>query len=137
MSRLRLIKQPDLEQALLVLPFHYVQRLIGVLIQLVVLGLDTELPARSAVFLVKCHFNAIVSTHSLQPEIETLTSCLRGTIGQCRSIFGQNVAALKFIQNAKHENQQVFVGDTASDHSRVAGADGSAQKKKKKRKSVS
>ena len=126
-SRLRLVPQPDLEQALLVLPFFYVRRLVTVLLRCLASGKagdGPEIAARCAVFLVRCHFNAIVSTSSLVPEIKSLTALLRGVVGDERGVYGENLAALRFMQGAVLEKERsgFFVGDTASESTLVLGA---------------
>jgi len=130
-SRLRLVPQPDLEQALLVLPFFYVRRLVTVLLRCLASGKagdGPEIAARCAVFLVRCHFNAIVSTSSLVPEIKSLTALLRGVVGDERGVYGENLAALRFMRGAvlEKERGEVFVGDTASESTLVLGADAGA-----------
>ena len=112
LSRLRLVKQADLEQALLVLPFHYVVRLVSVLLSVIKTGGDYELPTRCAVFLVRCHFSAIVSTQSLVPEMAELMSVLRGAVSEVREVVGGNIAALRYMQRMAKERERNFVDDT-------------------------
>lgn len=50
-----MIKTPELEQALLVLPFSQVESLANFLVRLLAAGLEVELCARCAVFLLKVH----------------------------------------------------------------------------------
>ena len=57
-------------QALLVLPFHYVSRLVPHLLARA--GLDVELCARCAVFLLRCHTNRITHTAALTDEVHPL-----------------------------------------------------------------
>lgn len=50
-----MIKTPELEQALLVLPFSLVEPAAKYLVRLLEAGLDVELCARSAIFLLRVH----------------------------------------------------------------------------------
>lgn len=52
---LQMIKTPELEQALLVLPFSQVESLANFLVRLLAAGLEVELCARCAVFLLRVH----------------------------------------------------------------------------------
>ncbi|OQS02446.1 hypothetical protein THRCLA_05180, partial [Thraustotheca clavata] len=74
---LREIRSQDLEEALLVLPFDYVQKLIKFLLQLIAAELEVELCCNSVLFLVKVHHNQIVANTSLLGELDTLWNSLR------------------------------------------------------------
>ena len=50
-----MIRTPELEQALLVLPFSQVESLANFLVRLLAAGLEVELCARCAVFLLRVH----------------------------------------------------------------------------------
>ena len=54
------------------LPFHYVSRLVPRLLALARAGLDVELCARCAVFLLRCHTNRITHTAALTDEVHPL-----------------------------------------------------------------
>jgi U3 small nucleolar RNA-associated protein 12 len=98
--QLRLIKQPDLEPALLTLPFHYVKRMLFLLVQLSRSGLDIELCCRCAVFLIVCHGSQITATTSLLPELLALRDMINSTIGAYRDLVGVNLAGLNFMQRS-------------------------------------
>lgn len=55
LRRRQMIKTPELEQALLVLPFSQVESLANFLVKLLAAGLEVELCARCAVFLLRVH----------------------------------------------------------------------------------
>lgn len=95
---LRMIKSPDLEPALLMLPFHYVQRFIFHLIQMAKKGLDLELCCRCAVYLLLCHQKQICSTRSLLPELIELREIIVKGMGSYRELIGFNLAGLFFLQ---------------------------------------
>ena len=101
---LRMIKAPDLEQALLVLPFHYTSRLIDMLIRLARRGLDIELCAKCSVHLMRCHQTQLLHTSSLLPQMLRLRTILTESIGSYRSLIGMNVAGLR---NAKRRLDSV------------------------------
>lgn len=108
---LRLIKQPDLEQALLVLPFHIVTRLLRLLIEMCQHArYDVELSCRCAVFLLRCHFQAIISSRALIPEIQALQAAVRTNIGCLRELVGINLAGLKHMKRAHEEDNLKYVG---------------------------
>lgn len=50
-----MIKAPELEQALLVLPFSQVETIANFLVKLLAAGLEVELCARCAIFLLRVH----------------------------------------------------------------------------------
>lgn len=50
-----MIKTPELEQALLVLPFSQVETLAKFLVRLLAAGLEVELCARCSIFLLRVH----------------------------------------------------------------------------------
>lgn len=104
---LRNIRSSDLEQALLVLPFHCVVRLIKLLAALCQRGTDVELIAKSCLFLFRAHQARIMSTCSLSREVSLLSEKLRENIACCRRLVGTNMAALRFA------NKQI--GDEKND----------------------
>jgi U3 small nucleolar RNA-associated protein 12 len=110
---LRLVKAPDLEQALLILPFHYVARFITILLEMAKKGLDLELCTRCSVFLLRCHQSQIVSTQSLLTEMLALQQVLRTSVGSYRMLIGTNVAGLKYMQRMVDENKGgLWIEDT-------------------------
>lgn len=95
---LRMIKAPDLEPALLVLPFHYVKRFIGLLVKLSKTGLDVELCCRCAVFLLLTHQSQISTTSTLLPELSALKEVLKSCMNGYRQLIGTNNAGLTYVQ---------------------------------------
>ena len=69
---LQMIKAPELEQSLLVLPFHLVELLCTYLVQLLQSSFDVELCARCAIFMVRIHQAQVwwkrVSLFALRPR---------------------------------------------------------------------
>jgi hypothetical protein len=84
-----MVKAPDLEHALLILPFHYVGRFISMLLELIQQGLELELCTRCAVFLLRCHQAQIISTASLLQEMLALKHIIRESVGDYRDLLGK------------------------------------------------
>lgn len=101
-----MIKTPDLEQSLLVLPFHFVTRTINILIKLVKNGLDIELCTKCAIYLLRCHQAQLLSTHSLLPEMLELHDLISKSINSYRSLVGMNLAGLKNMKRKWDTQQQ-------------------------------
>ena len=64
---LRQVKSSEVEEALLVLPFHYVGSLLSLLDQLLEKGWETELVMRILLFLVRLHHGPLSNTPTLLP----------------------------------------------------------------------
>ncbi len=96
---LRMIKAPDLQQALILLPFNYVTQLISVLVEMANRGLDVELCSRCAVFLINSHNPQIVHSQSLLTEMMSLQSIISHSIGAYYKLIGSNIAGLRFANN--------------------------------------
>ena len=93
---LKNIKTSELEQALLVLPFHAVVRLIRLMTQLCERGTDVELVAKCILFLFRAHQPRIMTTQILTVEISKIALLLRRNLAACRQLVGMNLAALRF-----------------------------------------
>lgn len=76
-----MIKTPELEQALLVLPFSQVESMAKFLVRLLAAGLEVELCARCAVFLLRVH-QVHRRAHRMSDLIES--AILRGDKDTCR-----------------------------------------------------
>merc|ERR1712227_230242 len=88
---LRSVRSSDLEQALLLLPFHSVQKLIPIVRDIAKKDLDVELCSKCAVFLIQCFQPQIVATKSLAAEIEELRDILTRSLDNFRCMIGTNV----------------------------------------------
>ena len=108
MAQLKRVKQPDLEQALLVLPFDYVVRLIRMLIKLSELGHDLELCCRASIFLLRCHFSQITASRVLVNEILCLRKLIRHSVGGFRDLIGVNLAALRHVKRAVESDKEDY-----------------------------
>lgn len=110
---LRSVKAPDLEQALLVLPFYYVTRLISMLIQLIKCGLDIELCTKCAVHLLRCHQSQLLHTHSLLNEMLELKTLLSNSMNSYRTLVGTNMAGIKSMKRQWDQMQEDGQGASA------------------------
>ena len=108
MVQLKRIKQPDLEQALLILPFDYVERLIKMLIELSELGYDLELCCRASVFLLRSHFSQVTTSRVLVNEVINLRNLIRKRVGGFRDVIGVNLAALRHVKRAVEIDKESF-----------------------------
>jgi U3 small nucleolar RNA-associated protein 12 len=107
---LRSVKAPDLEHALLVLPFHYVARLIGMLIALMRRGLDVELCTKCAVHLLRCHQAQILHTHYLLEEMLALKELIASSIHSYRTLVGVNMTGLRAMKRQWEQVQEDSLG---------------------------
>ena len=103
LKTLREIKAPDLESTLLLLPFHYVTRVLPLLLHLAGTGCEVELCVRAAVFILRCHQQQLISTQALAAEVTALQILLRDLIGDYRELVGTNLAGLKYMENSVAE----------------------------------
>lgn len=96
--QLKTIKGPDLEPALLTLPFHYVKKFIALLVQLAKQGLDIELCCKCAVFLLLCHQRQLTATTVFLPDLLALKEIIHSSICGYRELIGTNQAGLTYMQ---------------------------------------
>ena len=101
---LRMIKAPELEQALLVLPFHLVELLCNYLVQLLHSTFEVELCSRCAIVLVRIHQAQIVANRAMLEPLRALQRVLRTRLQQQLGLVGQNVAALRHINPKPREH---------------------------------
>lgn len=134
---LRLIKEPDLEQALIVLSFHEVTRLVSLLVETARRGLDLELCAKCSVFLLRCHQSQVVASRSLLGEMLALQGVLQTSVDSYRSLVGGNCAGLRFMRQMIDEKSIVFGQDgDGGDGSKSDQSQDVNKKKKKKAKTT-
>jgi U3 small nucleolar RNA-associated protein 12 len=105
---LRSVKSAELEQSLLVLPLHHMERLIYYMIVLLREGLGVELCSRVAVFLVKTHQNQLIGHSKLSTPLRELHRLLRRRLSEARDSIGYNLAAMKLIQKAAQEHKTQY-----------------------------
>jgi U3 small nucleolar RNA-associated protein 12 len=127
---LRAIKGPELEQALLILPFAHVCRLISYLVNLLKTNLDVELCVRVSAFLLSIHQTQIVATNSLLEELDELRGLVRQRIDDYRNCIGLNRAGLTLLKRSMEENKTAYLRITDD----TAAASAPAKNAKRRRK---
>ncbi|UIZ24004.1 hypothetical protein KXD40_008169 [Peronospora effusa] len=121
---LRRIRPHDMEEALIVLPFDYVERLIRLLLQLISSHLELELCCRIVLFLLRLHNSAICARVGLFNELELLWQRLRSQLVENKSRIGFNLAGLKYLKRTIDEERTGFV-------QQIAATSGRTKKKRK------
>ncbi|XP_076317472.1 WD repeat-containing protein 3 [Tachypleus tridentatus] len=104
---IRRTKSSELEEALLVLPFHYVSALVKILKIFLDLGWDVELSCRVLFFLLRIHCSQITANHSLLPVIDQLRRLTLERVTKERDIVGFNLAGLQFLQREFNSREEV------------------------------
>lgn len=112
---LRQVKSSELEEALLVLPFHYVTDLLTLLDKLLDKGWETELVLRILLFLVRLHHGPVSNAPSLLPVLDRLKAASRVRVDEVRDRVGFNLAGLQCLQRELEERQAVHLFADASD----------------------
>ena len=101
---LRSIQSSEMEQALLVLPFHLVEKLLEILRDLIRESLDPELTARVVIFLLRLHHGAITASRALRPVLRELCVDVQKNLSSNRDRIGFNIAGLKMIKRNAEED---------------------------------
>jgi U3 small nucleolar RNA-associated protein 12 len=132
---LKNIRSSDLEQALLVLPFHTVVRLVRLFCKLCERGTDVELVGKSLLFLFRAHQPRLMATQTLSQELATIAALLRENLSAYRQLMGTNLAALRFVQRVtedRRQGQAAFQSDVLD-----AAPEGAGKRKKGGKRSKS
>ncbi|XP_071956729.1 WD repeat-containing protein 3-like [Antedon mediterranea] len=127
------VRSSELEEALLVLPFHYVEDLLKLLDVFLSLEWESELTCRCLLFLLRIHHGQITSNQVLLPVIDRLRGHISSTVGNMRDTIGFNMAALKFLQSEIETKKEVTFFTDATDKFQEAGR---KRKQTRKRKGV-
>eukprot|EP01137_Pigoraptor_chileana_P007127 Opistho-2@52294 len=110
---LRRIKAADIDDALLVLPFGYVSRLLPRVAEWLRAGREVELCTKCALYLIRIHHNPIVATGALADILEELRVATRRRTTELKDLVGFNLAALRFIKRDIEANTDVdFFGES-------------------------
>ncbi|KAJ3093332.1 hypothetical protein HDU96_002376 [Phlyctochytrium bullatum] len=111
------IKTPDLEQALLVLPFPRVMQLLEILAVWAEKEWNNTLTSRVLNILLRLHHDSLVATRAARPHLRRLRETLRPALARYRDMIGFNLAALGYMRReweAEH---------TAIDGGEIVGAE--------------
>lgn len=111
---LKRIKSAELDEALMVLPFAYVIRLVAFLHRFVKEALETELSVRCLLCLLSVHQNQIISNRLMRESLTELRLLTRKQLRRKRDTIGVNKAGLQhLITSIKEESTSYFFGDAA------------------------
>lgn len=102
---LKQIKAPDLEAALLLLPFHYAARLLPLLAQLLRTGRELELNGRVALFLLQAHSARLVGTKAALGDLQALQWLLFENLRAYRNLLGTNMMGFWLMQRQLDEQR--------------------------------
>ena len=136
---LRLVKGPDLEQALLVLTLDAMQRLLRYLIALLKENVEVELCWRCVLFLLKTHHHQLLHCRDLVPALAELRGMLKERLRTYRDGLAMNSAGLKLLKREIEEDKNAFViapetpPPPAGAAAAAAGVVGTTGKKPRKR----
>lgn len=111
---LKKVRASELEEALLVLPFHYVITLFSLFDEWMQAKQCIELCCKALFFLFRIHHNQIVSNHVLVDVMRSLNLSTKASINEAKGMVGFNLAALKFIQLDYQENDGSFFEDIST-----------------------
>jgi len=106
---LRLIKGPDLEQALLVLPLDQMQRLLQALLLLLQESVEVELCWRCVLFLLQTHHHTLLHCRALVPALTQLRGECKERLRRWREGVAMNVEGLRLLKREVEEEKQAFV----------------------------
>ncbi|KAL7545346.1 hypothetical protein ACHAWF_008697 [Thalassiosira exigua] len=109
---LRTVKSVDLEQSLLVLPLHHVERLMHYLILNLQRHKGVELCAKISVFLVKAHQAQIVANRTIMTPLRELQSLVRKRTTEVRDTIGFNLAAIRMVNRIANEKKNERVTES-------------------------
>ncbi|CAF1066226.1 unnamed protein product [Adineta ricciae] len=129
LESLRKISASDLEAALLLLPFDYVQKLLTLLVYYLDRFQSPELCVKCAVFLIKIHHGVLTSSHQYLNIVEQLRTRCMETVETLRNNVGFNYAGLKLIRRQIEEQNDVILFADATQ--KLSSAEGKKRKKNK------
>ncbi|CAM9131662.1 unnamed protein product, partial [Phaeothamnion confervicola] len=109
------IRAAELEQTLLVLPIVLVETLADFLGQLLAAGLEVELSARCAVFLLRTHQAQIVANRAMSGVLDVLRRRLRQRLEGALNVVGTNMAALRLLKRAIEADAAAHVFEADED----------------------
>jgi U3 small nucleolar RNA-associated protein 12 len=107
------IKSSQLEEALLVLPFSHVTKLLQNLAVWIERSWNPRLTSRILFFLLRTHHNELVSTRALRPTLERIRTAHKKLLVDWKDMLGFNVAGLTFLkQELDARRSSGFMDDT-------------------------
>jgi U3 small nucleolar RNA-associated protein 12 len=103
------IKRPEMEEALLVLPFHLVQELLDYLTAFVCNGQDVDLAARVVFFVLKVYQSQVVSNQVMVQTLGTLRVQLRKQLQRQKDAIGFNLAGMRFLKRSLEDEKMTKI----------------------------
>lgn len=105
------VRPSELEESLLVLPFHYISDILVLLNEWLLSKKSVELCCKCTFFLLRVHHNQIVANKLLIPVIESLNKSTSDIVKEVKDVIGFNLAALKFLQLDQQQTSESFFKD--------------------------
>ena len=106
------IKTPELDEALLILPFEYACRLMPYLNRQIAAGVAVELCVHALLFLLSAHHRQLVSNQVMLDTLRESRDHVRSQLQGLKQHIGFNLAALRFVERqAKEQSAQFHFGD--------------------------
>lgn len=105
------VRPSELEESLLVLPFHYICDILILLNEWLLNKKSVELCCKCTFFLLRVHHNQIVANKVLVNVIESLNKTTRQVVKEVKDVIGFNLAALKFLQLDQQDTNESFFKD--------------------------
>lgn len=127
LNTMRRIRPHEMEEALIVLPFEYVEKMIDLLLQMISSHLEVEFCCNVLLVLLKLHHTAICNRPTLLNALELLWQRLRQQLTEKKNRIGFNLAGMKYLKRQIDEERTGFVQEIAA----PAAANGSNKKRKK------
>ena len=116
------IRAAEVEQALLLLPFESVNRLLTRLLPLIASAPYAELTTRCVLFVLKVHHKTIVANRSMVGLLQKLDVAVRGRVEKEQATIGYNLAAMRFVKSSvEAETSSSFFEDSLA-AKQVAGS---------------
>lgn len=106
------IRSHEMEEALIVLPFDTVQRLISYLLQLVRANIQTEKCLNCLLYLLRVHHEQIIANRSLLHELDEMWLHLRQHIAHDKDTVGFNLAGMRFLKRRVIQSKTVYLDDS-------------------------
>ncbi|KAK9464900.1 WD40-repeat-containing domain protein [Lipomyces arxii] len=100
------VKPAQLQDALLLLPFHNVVSLLRFINIWTERGWNVTLSCRVLFFLIRIYYKQIIATETMRPMLDSVRQNLRDAVKSQRSELGFNIAGLKYVSRA-YENSHV------------------------------
>ncbi|ETW10259.1 hypothetical protein H310_00608 [Aphanomyces invadans] len=105
----REIRANEMEEALMVLPFEYVKKLLSYLLQLIAAEMEVEICCNCILFLLRVHHHQIVTNTILLGELDTMWGSLRAQLVSSKNRIGFNLAGMKYIKRQVDQTKTGYI----------------------------